>query len=152
MLLGSPKRNLIGLGVVLGLCGLAWSAGFWFAPTKTKMVEKIVTKTVKDRNVKVDKTTTVVKATDKNGKPVTTITVIDKTKVDENTKTDSQTDRLKTVERTNPNWMLGGYYNPLQSDKARWGVHADRRILGGLWGGLYGFSDKNFGVGLTFQF
>lgn len=125
---------------------LGASSGYYFTPTKTVIVEKVVEKKAVDRDI-VTKTTTKV---DKSGNPVTKTVTVDKSKEKSTTVADKST----TVSRLNKDWLVSAGYGVSIKDVSDREIigSLQRRILGDLYVGILGSSKGTVGLGVTFRF
>lgn len=145
----SLKRNAVLIGVALG----GAMGGYWFAPQKIKIEERIVEKkvvqTVKDQ----DKNVVRVREKRPDGTVVTRTEV--NTKTTERSKTDEsrEQEKTKTVQRgasMNLSLLAGKRLDDL-SQPPVYGVAVSRAVLGPISLGLWGLTDKTVGVSLGVQ-
>ena len=110
--------------------------GYYFAPGKVKIVEKVQIK----NNIK---TVEVIKK-DPAGNETKTVTTVDL----------SQSESAKQTEknRAQRDWLVGGGSSWQLNGKQTIMVSVQRRIIGELYFGVYGSSDKSAGLGLSFRF
>lgn len=124
--------------------------------TQTQVVEKVVVQ--KERAKQTDRTTVIIKTVAPDGTVTERTEIVDKTKVtsDTNKTSDSKSDSSssKVTEYAKNDWFIRamakgqlGVAGPL-----RYGVGVDRRILGPVYLGVFGYDDKTVGgsVGLSF--
>lgn len=157
--MSTMKKTLLLISAFLITGALGFGFGKYSAPTKvvevekikTVTVEKVVEKKAEKKNVK----TVVVQAPD----GTTTTTTTDTSTVDTNTNTDTNTvatdEKKKTTTYSRPNWRLaalGGFDPNGNIGKPIYGGSIERRILGPIFVGAFGMSNKSFGVSLSFEF
>jgi hypothetical protein len=171
------RYAVIAVVAVLALAG-AFSAGRFSAPLKTETVEveKVVYKNREiEKKVFVQvaaKTETKIVYRDKVTKKDGTVEEheVEKTDTKEDTKTNTVADKAiesivyrdREVTKTvtlRPDWRFGvlvgvQYPPPLLpiAGPLVLGVHADRRIVGGLWAGLWIQTGGSFGASVSFEF
>ncbi len=143
---------------------------------KDRVVEKVVTKEVEVVKVVKAKAETKIVYRDRVITPDGTVKEHEEerteTKEDEKTDGERKTDtekvaervveKLVTVEKTvalRPDWRVGvlvgvQWPQPLLpfAGPMVLGVHADRRIVGGLYAGLWAHTGGSFGLGVSFEF
>lgn len=178
-LLGFLKTHWKPILLVVGII-IAFFVGKYSTATKTVEVEKtvykdrVVEKVVEvEKKVEVEGKTKVIyrtKVVTKEGE--TRIVEVEKeetkkeTKTDTDTKTDKDStkdvviEKSKVVEQARPQWKVGalvGYdWKPVPSvDFGRGlslGVHAERRIAGPVWIGVWGLHTGSAGVSVSVEF
>lgn len=142
---------------VLLLCGACFGAGRYLTPDKVvhEIEEKIVEVT-KEVVKEIGKTQTHIIETDyPDGRHVKETFILDeKTVVIEKDKFNEIIKHEKEViENSKPQWAIGGStgFN-IDERKQDYGIQVERRILGNIWGGAYGKTDKDIGVMLKMEF
>jgi len=152
------KRYFIIAGAAILIALAAFAFGRYSAPERIKEVEKIKVVEVekKQQNEKKDVVTVITKKPD--GTSVTTVT--DKTVVDTKTDTDTVATSEKTREVTyrRPQWKLTGMAgfdtdtSDFTSVKPIYGAAVERRLLGPIFVGAWGLSNRTFGVSVALEF
>lgn len=149
------KLKLIGLAI--GLMLVSFSAGRFFGPQdiEVKEVEKIVYRD--SQTTEEDKKTRSTRREVIAPDGTKTIEIIRET--DKRSRTDSQTETesersSESKSSSRPNWTVGVYKNV---NNEVYNISLDRRILGGIFLGIHGKSDRTlndteFGIGLRFEF
>lgn len=138
--------------VVLGLAGcllLGYAIGRYAQPAKVVTKTEIVVKTVE--TVKHD-TVTVTKEhqnTDGTKDVVTTITDHD---IEQTTKDIKEKDS-KVLDSLKPQWKATGLYGYNFHDlRTVYGASVDRRIIGPVFAGVWGNTDRTAGVSVSLEF
>lgn len=148
--------------VVIVVFVLGAAAGRYSLPakvvvkTEVKTVEKLVHDTTKDDN----KNTVTVVTEDKkaNGEVVTTKTVIDKDKIvtndksDLNVSTDSQSSQTTTYDTKSLSISALAGVQFGNSDALTYGLHVQKKLIGPIEIGLFGFTDKLLGASVGLRF
>jgi len=151
----SSKWQYLAFAVLLAL---AFSAGWWFTPTKT--VEKIVTvekvKYVKDAQRNVDTETRIVKKPD--GTTETTIKERDRSTERVTDNRDTRTDSEKTTTRDSDKWLftalIGAQRNGLSFslDPSQTAIAVQRSLFMGIYVGPFITANGDFGVAASLRF
>jgi len=159
------KKGLI----IISLVGIGVAAGRFAAPTKTiekeviKEVEKIVEKRiiVKDTSEKKNKVTVRLVTIHPDGTKTIETRITDKSEIEvtqneNSTKTDDKSlDKSieKVVEYSKDDYYLGlGIKTNLTTGGLAYGLHAQRRILGPIHLGIFGYSDLSLGANAGISF
>jgi hypothetical protein len=142
--------------VSLVIIAVSYGVGRWSAPTKVveKTKIKVVTKTVEARNVKKNVVTTTTKK--KDGSVVTIVEDKSIVNIDTKTDTDSKSWITRVETRDMPKWHISGLWG-IDLKKPQhgfnYGISVDRRIIGPVWlGGIYIHEPKFIGLKLSVSF
>lgn len=144
--------------IVLLLMGIAGACGFYFAPgkveTKTVEVLKEIEKVVYRENRHVN--TKIIETIKPDGTIVKETYIVDETVVfvDKEKEVERIKEAMKIVETQKPQWKVSASTNILGKDKPLdvYQLSVDRRILGPIFVGIYGRTDKEFGAGVGIEF
>lgn len=129
--LGLVGVLLLGLGVAIGR----------FA-TPAKIVEKVVEKEVIKESLHKDEVKTIVK--NKDGSSTTTIHVVE----DKKSTATKDVEAFKEVSSEKEQWLISASAKTTLPFAVSYGVHVQRRILGPIYVGVVGFSDKSAGISI----
>lgn len=139
--------------IVVVLAG-GFGLGKYTQPTKVVTKTETVVKTVTVDHTNV---VTVTKEVDKpDGTKEINTTTTDKSEVSTNTQSDEKTD--KTVTNSKAQWRVDGLYGTQLGSTTGlangpvYGVGVERRILGPVWAGVQGNSDKRVALTVGFEF
>lgn len=144
--------------LIPGVCFLVGVGTAYFAApskvvTKTEVREKIVTVVEKEKHANVVVTK---EETDRpDGTKVITTVTVDKTveKEADRTKETVVATETKTVERQSPQWNLRAMAGfDLKARTPSYGAGLERRLLGPIFIGVYGFSSGAAGVSVALFF
>lgn len=155
--------NKVFIVIVIFLVGLA--IGRFSLPakvitkTETKIVEKIVEATHKD--IKTDTVVVITETTDKEGVKTKKTVITDKTKTEvdidkkTNTNTTAKTEKIVQYDKNSlvisalvgtDTFSSGGSSNPI------FGGHVQKRLIGPIYMGIWGLSNKTFGASIALTF
>lgn len=154
--------------IVVALVAGAFAGGRYLTPvkikTEIKTVEVVKTVIVKDKtsDKEVHKTTTTIDSVKPDGTKTTTTTVVEDSSTKQDTKTDivkdgtktetTKKEVTKTSSRLNISALGGAPISIHGLETPVFGLHVSKDILGPVSVGIWGLTDKTFGlsVGLTF--
>jgi hypothetical protein len=156
--MGKTTMTLIQKGLlILLLCAASFGLGRYLTPTKVvKEVEEKIVEVVKEVVKQVGKTQThIIETTYPDGKYVKETFILDeKTVVIEKDKfTEVVKKETETIENSKAQYKIGittGFN--IDNRKQDYGVQLERRLLGNIWGGVYGKTDKDLGVVVKMEF
>lgn len=141
--------------LVIVTAAVAFGTGRWLAPTKveTKTVERVVERRVVVTDV--DRKEITKKVQKPDGTTETVTEIVDRSKIKEDTDkvSDSKTTTVTERDRTSllVRGMIGANLSSWSSGP-EYGIGVDRRVLGPVWLGAYGFSSGRAGVAVSISF
>lgn len=154
------KILIVGGAFVLGL-----ACGFYAHPSKIEErsheEDKKQEQKQTDQKVNKDKVTTITETTDASGKKTKVTVITDKSKINTDTHnklneqkdidkekiTTYDTSSLKASLLISKSFETGHYTDPLV-----YGIGIDKKVLGPIWMGAFGYTNRNLGVSFGLMF
>lgn len=140
---------LITLAVGLGL-------GYYFAPVKLKIEQKEVIKEVEKIKYKENKNinTKIVETIYPDGRIVKETYIVDQSVVfiEKDKQLDKITENKTEKDGIKPQWFVKASTNLIPKLNSIYQVDVNRKIIGSIYLGVYGRTDKEIGIGVGLEF
>lgn len=141
--------------IIIGLIAVSFAAGRFLTPEKVKIEKQVVEVEKKEQSKQIDEKKVIVEEVKPDGSKTTTTTVDTKTNINTTVSKDKTTDESKVVEVSKSKLnvsILAGLDIIKPENGFVYGAHISKELLGPITFGLFGQTNKTFGVSIGLNF